>query len=129
MNLLITNQNKKNDEVMGEVIAHKAEILAQQDLLKIQQDKATRALDEPRDFNSRLSALTQQIQLLGQDAQNAIDKVEADAPMIKADIIKEFEFRNVEITKWFNEFKDKSGPPGFGGGDRAARSARAAKPR
>ena len=36
--------------------------------------------------------------------------------MTKADIIKEFEFRKVKITKWFDEFKDKSGPPGFGGG-------------
>ena len=36
--------------------------------------------------------------------------------MTTSDIIKEFEFRKVEITKWFDEFKDKSGPPGFGGG-------------
>ena len=44
MNLLIINQNKKNDEVVvWNVMAHKAEILAQQDLLTIQQDKATRA--------------------------------------------------------------------------------------
>ena len=54
--------------------------------------------------------------MLGQDAKNAIDKVEADALMTKADIIKKFGFRKVEITKWFDEFKDKSGPPGFGGG-------------
>ena len=63
MNLFITNQNKKNDKVVGEVMAHKAEILAQQDLLKIQQDKATQVFEETRDFDSRLSALTQQIQL------------------------------------------------------------------
>ena len=35
--------------------------------------------------------------------------------MTKSDIIKVFEFRKVEITKWFDEFKDKPGPPGFGG--------------
>ena len=100
INLLITNQNTKNDEVVGEVNAQKAEILAQQALLKVQHDKATRALDETRDLDSRLSALTQQIQLLGQDAKNAIDKVEADALMTKADIIKEFEFMKADITKW-----------------------------
>ena len=55
INLLITNQNTKNDEVVGEINAHRAEILAQQALLKVQHGKATRALDETRDLDSRLS--------------------------------------------------------------------------
>ena len=54
--------------------------------------------------------------LLGRDAKDAIDKVAADAEVTKNDILKEFEFRKIEMTQWFDGFKDQSGPPGLGGG-------------
>ena len=46
INELITGQNTKNSEVVTEILAHEGEILAQQQLLKIQQDQADRALDD-----------------------------------------------------------------------------------
>ena len=116
INDLITGQNTKNAEVVAEILAHKGEILAQQQLLKIQQDRADRALNETMDLDTRLSTLNEQMNLLGRDAKVAIDKVAADAEVTKADILKEFEFRKVEMTQWFDGFKDQSGPPGFGGG-------------
>ena len=60
--------------------------------------------------------MNEQMNLLGCDANNAIDKVAADAEVTKNDIIKESEFRNIEMTQWFDGFKDQSGPPGLGSG-------------
>ena len=68
------------------------------------------------DLDSRLSTLNEQMNMLGRDAKIAIDKVAADAEVTKADILKESEFRKVEMTQWSDGFKDQSGPPGLGGG-------------
>ena len=58
----------------------------------------------------------EQLNMLGRDAKNAIDQVAADAEVTKNDILKEFEFRKIEMTQWFDGFKDQSEPPGLGGG-------------
>ena len=47
---IITDQNTKNAELLQEITAHKNEIIAQQQQLKIQQDRAARALDETPDL-------------------------------------------------------------------------------
>ena len=112
---LINGQNLKNTEVVNEILAHKNEVMAQQQLLKIQQDRADRALNETMNLDSRLGTLNEQMNLLGRDAKIAIDKVAADADVTKAGILKEVEFRKIEMTKWYDGFKDQSGPPGLGG--------------
>ena len=113
---IITAQNAKNAELVREITAHKNEIIAQQQQLKIQQDRAVKALEETQNLDSRLNTLNEKMNLLGRDAKDAIDKVAADAEVTKNDILEEFEFRKIEMTQWSDGLKDQSGPPGLGGG-------------
>ena len=116
INELINDQNAKSNLIVEEVKAHKAEIAAQQGTIAAQQNRAEQGLSETQNPDARLTAFSQQLMLLGKDAKDAIDKVDLDAQQTRADIVEEFEFWRVEITKWVDEFKDKAGPPGLGGG-------------
>lgn len=101
---------------MHQVKAHKAEIIAQLTDLSAQQSRAEQAPKEPQNFYQRLTNLSAQLMQLGKDAKDAIDKVDLEAQQTRADIVLDFELRNTEITKGFDEFKGKAGPPGLGGG-------------
>ena len=75
---LLQQQNVKNQQVVEEFGIHKEEMQVQRNELIEQQRKQQVIFDGSQELEARLSALTNQVQALGTDAKQAIDKVDMD---------------------------------------------------
>ena len=124
---LLQQQNVKNQQVVEEFGIHKEEMRVQRNELTEQQRKQQVIFDGSQELEARLSALTNQVQALGTDAKQAIDKVDMDRQNLFSACEKEFAGLKEQMNRWFITAKESHDAGGSGRGGAMGHGASATK--